>query len=251
MTTTQHRNPFPQLRDAVESALATHGTPTAEVFYSLTGTNALILSGGDFDATTMVNIQLHNELDGTTTVTASMIHIDHSVTGEAPSWTPLPIPSVERKVLYSRTVNTSPGVALVSVNETTLCLDCLAKPSMREHSLVAWRDAEDVDEDYMGSSFYPVDNGDARCIGCLALGVPSTANCPPEELAKIRGLSPNGFADWLSDHLKSDLSLAEAEDPGRSLSDHLDDLKRRITALQSGDIAVKVRSLPMIPGSGA
>lgn len=54
----------------------------------------------------------------------------------------------------------------VSVNESAVCVSCLASGIGVEDSFRYWADAEDTNEEGNDDQLYPVDNPDALCNGC-------------------------------------------------------------------------------------
>lgn len=55
----------------------------------------------------------------------------------------------------------------VSVNESSVCIECLEDGDALEASYNWWACAEDVNADNDDDSLYSADNPDGRCNGCF------------------------------------------------------------------------------------
>lgn len=55
----------------------------------------------------------------------------------------------------------------VSVNESTICTNCLYESEVLDASYELWQNAEDVTE-FTDDTLYPADNPDGVCNGCGA-----------------------------------------------------------------------------------
>lgn len=74
-------------------------------------------------------------------------------------------------------MNSTPAVPMlarqnddgVSVNESSVCVQCINDEAALDASLVNWTDADDVmDPDGADDALYPIDNPDGICNGCGA-----------------------------------------------------------------------------------